>query len=241
MTRPPRGRPGPGRKGEGFVPLRDTASLDPAGNIGSRQDILEDAGWSLSVDAVGWSRAVEEIGLQMNFIRSPLLLQAKIRDVFLPLFSPILVWARWEALSSRSRLVPLHPQRGTDCLGSHGHLGPTPAEGAESWLVSLWYRGPDGGLLHTFPFCDLGARWPTGATSSSPWHHLVLAILLGWVPGCSPWLALVLPTSLALHFLSYNWGSGVDVGGYVTREQPGLLSQLVALGPPGAPRITWST
>ena len=44
MTRPPRGRPGPGRKGEGFVPLRDTASLDPAGNIGSGQDILEDAG-----------------------------------------------------------------------------------------------------------------------------------------------------------------------------------------------------
>lgn len=44
MTRPPRGRPGPGRKGEGFVPLRDTASLDPAGNIGSGHDILEDAG-----------------------------------------------------------------------------------------------------------------------------------------------------------------------------------------------------
>ena len=27
----------------------------------------------------------------------------------------------------------------------------------------------------------------------------------------------------------------------MTREQPGLLSQLAALGPLGAPRITWST
>ena len=72
----------------------------------------------------------------------------EVRDGFLPLFSPILVWAPWEALPSRSRMVPLHPQR-----GSHGHLGPTPAEGAESWPVSLWYRGPDRGLLlHTFLF-----------------------------------------------------------------------------------------
>ena len=86
MARPPRGRPGPGRKGEGFVPLRDTASLDSVGNIGSRQDILENAGWSLSVGAVGWHRAIEEIRLQMNFICSLLLLQAKSEMVFFPSF-----------------------------------------------------------------------------------------------------------------------------------------------------------
>lgn len=85
MTRAPRGRPGPGRKGEGFVPLRDTASLDSVENIGSRQDILEDAGWSLSVGAVRWGRAIEEIGLKMNFILL-LLLQVKSEIGFFPSF-----------------------------------------------------------------------------------------------------------------------------------------------------------
>ena len=124
-----RGRSGPGRKWKIFVPLRDTASLDSVGEIGSRQDFLGGAGWSLQMGSAGWGRAIEEIRLQMNFVLSWLLQVKSEVGFFLPLFSHPGLGSPGGP-SSPFQDGPPPPSSGGDYLRSRGHLGPTPAEGA---------------------------------------------------------------------------------------------------------------
>ena len=124
-----RGRSGPGRKWKIFVPLRDTASLDSVGEIGSRQDFLGGAGWSLQMGSAGWGRAIEEIRLQMNFVLSWLLQVKSEVGFFLPLFSHTGLGSPGGP-SSPFQDGPPPPSSGGDYLRSRGHLGPTPAEGA---------------------------------------------------------------------------------------------------------------
>ena len=100
MTRPPRGRPGPGRKG---------ASQEyrvKAGHFGGCR-LVPVCGCCGVGQGHRRNKAPDELYLLTAAA------SGEVRDGFLPLFSPILVWAPWEALPSRSRMVPLHPQRGT--------------------------------------------------------------------------------------------------------------------------------